>query len=539
MAGHAMTRRDFLHLATVAAAGVAVPSSVVGAAQPSTLTPKKGGVFVVGRGRQPAFFDIDFLTSVFDIQINAVFYSGLLRLNHEGEVENDLATKWDWSSDGLKLNFQLVPQARFHDGSPLTSEDVVWSLNKMMGKAQGHARSIRLGLLADYITGITPEGPQSVTVHLGQPRPAIVLKLLATDFAGITKKGTTREMLAKAPHGAGPFVLKEVVKGSHVVAERNPNYHRPGLPYLDGIRFMTFANDQAGWIALATGKLDLFTTASALRPDMRETLEKAGLTIYLYSSDNANYLIFNLTRETPFKDKRVRQAVNLAFDRDAYRQAVQYGQSKLGTLWQQDAPVWGHSEAEIRQMPGFRTPKDADLAEAKRLMTEAGYPNGFDTIMETPEESDMVRSAEWIALELRKIGIRATVRIVSSQEWDTVLAVQKKYTFCMDSYTMTTDDPDEKLRGYLVTNAPRNNMGYSNPQLDRLAQQISKETDQARRVQFVRQVEKIMEDDMPRALVYERVRPFAFQPYVHNALPPFPKTTVYSGNRLDDAWLSK
>ncbi len=538
MSRHSMTRRDFLQVTTVAAAAGALSPVAVGAAQPSTATPKKGGVLVKGVGRVPSFFDIDFLTSIFDLQVNSHFYCGLLHYNHQGDIENDLATKWDWSSDGLKLNFQLVPGARFHDGSPLTSEDVAWSLNKMMGKVQGHGKSGRMGLLANYITGITTEGPQSVTLQLGQPRPAIVVKLLATDYAGITKKGTTRDMLAKAPAGAGPFVLKEAVKGSHVVAERYANYHRPGLPYLDGLKLMTIA-DQAGWIALATGKLDYFTTASSLPPDTRTTLDKAGMTVVMYAADNGNYLIFNLTRDTPFKDKRVRQAVNLAFDRDAYRQAVQYGQSRIGTLWPQDTPVWGHAEAEIRKMPGFRTPKDADLAEAKRLITEAGYPNGFDTTMEVPNESDMVKTTEWITLELRKIGIRAAVRVVPSQEWDVFLAREKKYTFCLDGYAMTTDDPDEKILGYLITNAPRNNMGYSNPQVDSLAQQMSKEANQARRLQFLRQIEKIFDEDMPRAAVYHRVRPIAYQPYVHNVLPPFPKVNVYAGWRFDDAWMSK
>ena len=538
MSRHRMTRRDFLQLATVAAAAGSLPPMAAGAAQPAAATPKKGGVYVVGRARTPSFFDCDFLTSVFDIQINAIFYSGLVRLDQQGEVVNDLAAKWDWSSDGMKLNFQLVPGVRFHDGSPLTSEDVAWSLNKMMGKVQGHGKSGRMGLLENYVKGITTEGPLGVTLQLGQARPAVVIKLLATDFGGITKKSTTRDMLAKAPAGCGPFVMKELVKGSHLLAERNPNYHRPGLPYLDGIKFM-IVGDEAGWIALSTGKLDMFTTASSLPPDMRSTLEKAGLIVHLYASDNANYLIFNLTRDTPFKDKRVRQAVNLAFDRDAYRQAVQYGQTKLGTLWPEDTPVWGHTGAELRKMPGFRVPKEADLAEAKRLMAEAGHPSGFDTTMEVPNESDMVRSTEWIALELRKIGIRAAVRIVPSQEWDVFLARDKKFTFCMDSYTMVTDDPDEKILGYLTSTAPRNNMGYSNPQFDALALRMSKETDQAKRVQLIREMEKILDDDMPRALVYERVRPFAYQPYVQNTLPPYPKTTVYARNRYDEVWLNK
>lgn len=538
MSRQSMTRRDFVQLAAVVAA--ALPGSAVWAGQASTPAPKRGGVFVKGVGRQPSYFDIDWRTSIYDLMINSVFYSGLLRLDHQGEVEGDLASKWEWSGDGLKLNFQLVPNARFHDGSPVTSEDVAWSLNKMMGKVQGHSKSARMGLLVNYITGITTEGPQSVTLQLGQPRPAIVVKLLARGFAGITKKGTTRDMLAKGPAGCGPFVLKEVVKGSHIVGERHPSYHRPGLPYVDGIKLMTFSSDEAGWIALATGKLDFFTTATSLAVDMRNTLEKAKLTIHSYVADNGSYLIFNLTRDTPFKDKRVRRAVHLALDRDAYIQAVQHGQARLHTLWPPDLPVWGHSEAAIRKMPGFRQPKEADLTEAKRLMAEAGYPNGLDTSMETVNEPDYMRSTEWISLELRKIGIRAKIRVVPSQEWDNELAVQKKYTFALDGYAMTTDDPDEKILGYLTTNAPRNTMGYSNPQVDSLAQQMSKEPDQTKRLQLLRQIEKIvLEEDVPRVGIYNRIRPIAYHPYVHNAMLPFPKTTVYARWDYSDVWLSK
>ena len=153
-------------------------------------------------GNRPLAFDIDGNTSGDDLNVNGAFYSSLMLLDGKGNIQPDLATSWDSLDGGKALRFHLRPNVKFTDGSPLTADDVVWSLNKMMGKVAGFGPSPRMGVLSAYVESVRADDPQTVTVQLGRPAP-IVLTLLAQQFAGITKKDTTSAELKKQRYRGG------------------------------------------------------------------------------------------------------------------------------------------------------------------------------------------------------------------------------------------------------------------------------------------------------------------------------------------------
>lgn len=408
-------------------------------------------------------------------------------------------------------------------------------MNKMMGKVEGHPISPRMGILSEYIADLKADDPQTVTINLKNPAP-IVLMMLAQDFAGITKKDTTVAQLTKQGYGAGAFRYKEEVIGSHLIGERNPYYYKPGLPYLDTITWQIITGLPAQWAALMTKKVDWVRASQPTPPDTETAIKGVkGITFYSTAQDCINSVVFNLTRNTPFSDPRVRKAIDLLLNRQVAIEVTYFGHAKEGLLWPADWPLWGTPRAEVLKRPGFNpATKEQDLAEAKRLMDEAGFANGFDTPWDTTEPGTPF--VDWIVLELRKIGIRADVNVVASADWDYYMALEKKYTFARETFCWVTSDPDEKFLTYFKTGGSRNTVGYSNAEFDALADRISTETDYTKRLALVRKAEEIVMEDRPWIVLGFRDGALGVWDYVHGAGPGY---GIFNENRMDKVWVDK
>ena len=467
---------------------VATPTS----AKPAAEKPRAGGTLEDVLGVYPHAFDPQLLAVTPDFFFsNAKLYNNLL-INYEGQnIECEICSEWHLENNNKTMVFTLIPGIKFHNGQELTSEDVKYSLRMVMGEIDGLV-SARAGVLKEYVESVT--APSKYGVHLNLVRPsAFVPKILSVSAAVIYRAGTTREDLSKAPSGTGPYLIKLVVPGATWEMERNPNYFKPGLPYIDKIRQTTVADATTRVAAFLTHKVEYNIgpqrPADQFLPSLYKLRDEGKITIEPFLKGTALWGSFMNNTKPPFDNLKMRQAVNLVFDRRAFAKAThaQYGdplggaRAQLLVFFEADAP-YGRSESQMwNVVPGWGTgtKKQQEIEQAKQLVIQAGYPNGLE--IKQMARLPLAAYSELNQQELASIGIRGTLDQVTAAVHGDRLA---KVDYLINPYIlrMTTSDPDEVIGQHWVIGGARNVTGYSNPEVDRLFVQMSSELDPAKKV---------------------------------------------------------
>ncbi|MDO8749734.1 MAG: ABC transporter substrate-binding protein [Dehalococcoidia bacterium] len=471
---------------------VATPTS----AAPVTEKPRYGGTLEDGLGLFTPSFDGQFHSGSPDyFWANAKLYSNLL-INYEGQkIECDICSEWHLANGNKTMVFTLIPGIKFHTGQELTSEDVKYSIRMMIGDVDGII-SPRSGVLKEFIESI--ETPSKYEVRVNLVRPSLyVPKVLGTASSMIYRAGTTRADLTKAPAGSGPFLIKEVVPGASWKFERNPNYFKPGLPYIDKINQTTVADINTRVAAFLTHRIDFWITptrpADQYMPKYQQLRDEGKVNSQVFSRGTALHGVFMNVTKPPFDNLKVRQAVNLVLDRPAFGKvyAGERYTPHLLVYTEADVPYGRPANQVWDVLPGWGTgaKKQQEVEQAKRLAVEAGYPNGLDNIRQTNQLNWL--EPELLQQELRKLGIRTNIETypsVTYQAKNTAL----DYSVTIFLYRQTTSDPDEIIGSNWVTGGARNLPGYSNPEVDKLYIQMSSEIDPAKKVALFRQIEDII-----------------------------------------------
>jgi peptide/nickel transport system substrate-binding protein len=335
-----MQRRTFLTVTLLATMGVPARAAT------------RGGTLVYGRQTDCIYLDPVHTAQNADIWVSLNLYDTLTQPADDGKsVVPGLASSWDVSQDGKTMTFKLRPDLKFADGSPLTADDVKWSLERAADKATGGEFQFLLASIA----GVDAPGDGTVIIRLKRPDPAM-LQALATFNAGIVpsklimaEPGTTLDDKSKSfaqhPVGSGPFTLKSWNRNSEMVLTRNPHYWKHGadgqpLPYLDNVGYVIVPDDATRILKLKAGEID----AAEFIPYSRVAELKADpkLNMVLFPAAQVNYFTLN-NRPTlkdgsknPLADVRVRQALNYATDKQALIQVVTYG---IGTPEQSFMPM--------------------------------------------------------------------------------------------------------------------------------------------------------------------------------------------------------
>lgn len=521
-----------------APATVAAPTSAASpAATPQTSTsPSYGGILTRAMPRDVTSFDVqresgaDVSLSLFNV------YQGLVRLDPIGhqKVLPELADKWEVSADGKTYTFHLNSGVKWHDGKPMTMDDVQYSIERMHNpKAYNTVSPRGEGLLKALDTVAVVD---SSTIKLTTKYPsASFLPNIATGWVAIEPKaiieakGDMRRDLV----GTGPFKLKQFNPGIGLDLQKNADYYVKGSPYLDGISFYTIKDDATRFAAFRSGKVKMtFVGIYGLSPASVQVLKQEmsdKVTIYEHDAQTRQAIVFN-TQKKPWDDVRVRKAVDLAFDRQAA--AKVNGRGYVGGIY--DAP-WGTKPEDITKLPGFRQPKDADVAEAKKLLADAGYPNGFKTTLLSPTggfaEGQVVVAKD----QLAKIGIEAEVSVVEyATLWDR--AGRKAFDLISATRTDNTNDPDEVLYTYYYTNGSGNWQGFSDKSLDELIDKQAGTLDAKAREAILADIEKKILDQVPMVVAFWDV----FQTGAWKDVKNFsPGPGIHPWGKLDQVWLAK
>lgn len=466
------------------------PTAVVPPTATPAEQPRRGGTLLIPQGGYPESFDPKLLTNALGYyEWNAKLYSNLLANYEDDKIECELCTGWRVESGGKTWVYDLIKGVKFHDGRELTAEDIKYSIELQMGFVDGII-SPRGGIIKEFID--TVDAPSKYEVRINLLRPTTFQnKILGIGASAIYPKGTTRTDLQDKPRGSGPFLLTAGISGAGYTLDRNPNYFKPGLPYLDRIDIKTVADAATRTALFLTGKAKYYQ-------GLRESTDPQNIPIYekmaaegklnrkaILGGCGPDGVWFNVTKP-PFTDLKIRQAFNLVAERKALDKVAMgpYGHVALMSFTP-GMPYATPPEQVWDVIPGWGTgaKKQQEIEEARKLVINAGFPNGLDVVFfaRSPIPStDYGAMTEPYQQMLKGIGVRTKFQLMSGPEQQERMA-KLDYTFQVYILCQSTFDPDEMVGQQWITGGARNNTGYSNPEVDKLFVQLITESDFAKK----------------------------------------------------------
>jgi peptide/nickel transport system substrate-binding protein len=482
-----------LVLAVVASIGVS------GAASAQTAeTPRRGGILLAAIGADAPSLDPHQESTFATLQPVAPLYSTLLQIDPYSypNVIGDVATEWKISPDGLTYTFKIRPDVRFHDGSPLSSADIKATYDKIVFPPDG-VRSIRQPYYA-AIRSVEAPDPGTVVFRLKHPS-ASLLSNLASPWNVIFPK----KYLDKDPNhfknnvvGSGPFRFKGYTRGSTFEAERNPDYFVKDRPYLNGYKFFISTETAVRAAAIRAGRAHVefrdlpSAEVDAIRKQLGDKIVVQQTPFVIQFGIAINNTV------KPFTDARVRKALTLAIDRYTGGRVL-YALTGLrdpGALTR-PGTEWSMSPAELEKFPGFWRDADRSRAEARRLLAEAGYPNGFKVVLKNRNVKLPYQDwAVYVVQEWRKIGIEAEHRPLETATWYADGRDQGNFELMVFPAGGFIDDPDQLLFPY-TTGSPQNWGRFTNPAIDDLYSRQARALDPAERRKMVVELQKIVLDN--------------------------------------------
>ncbi|MFD0308670.1 ABC transporter substrate-binding protein [Streptomyces sp. NPDC127119] len=506
-AGAALTTASAL---TACGGGDAEPN---GSADGTSAKPRKGGTLRVGAlGRASALTRDPHGTqsNESDYLILSLVYDALTVPGAGPNTAARLAASWEPSADLKTWKFKLAKGATFHDGSPVTAEDVVFSLKRLRATPAGASR-----LPGIQAKNITAEGTDTVVLVSDYANAELPLLTRLTTF--VVPDGTSDKDIAKAP-GTGPFKL-DWFRGGNARLVRNDSWYG-GTVHLDAIEVKIFESPQAMANALLAGQLDLASNAGAIA-DRTAGTRKDVRTVR--RPDDMAMPIVMRTADGPFADVRVREALRLAVDREAMVKQVLSGYGTVANdILGTGDPAYAKN---IRQ-------RARDLAKARKLLKEAG----FDTsrtyeLMTTEDISGLAESATLFATQVREAGVKVeVVKQESAVFWDRTWLKGDLYT----SYWGTNDSVVFFAGKTMVSDSGQNEAGWKDTAFDTAYEKAIGTADDTRRVQLLREMQQI-EYDRSGYLLWGMADGVDLAAAKVRGLPTLPG---YGRVQLETAWLT-
>ena len=381
-------------------------------------------------------------------------YNGLLEYDAETDdpydIVGDLSESWELLPDGVTYVFHLHENAVWQDGTPVTAEDVVYSMDSLVNSAESRPQTL---IIAPYYSKGNASVIDEKTVEIKTSNPAPdFIPMIATDAFKMMSKswGESGVDTSKWENGmgSGPFIPTKLEKDVSLELERNPNYWKEGLPYIDGSIHYYIADKGTAIGSYRTAQV-LMTTWPVTNLSNTEILqlresESDTLDVYLIPNTSLLGTLINTTIE-PFNDVRVRRALHLAVDRSEFREIFGGGIAPVGTPL--PPGTWfGRTETEALALPGFRSSPDGgkhagDLAEARRLLEEAGVPDDFEVNIMARTAVEYVDLAQLLADQLRRnLGWDTTVQPIDSATGITRFK-EKDYQIAAQGTALLVGDP--------------------------------------------------------------------------------------------------
>ena len=489
---------------------VGIPTAVpAAAAQLGEVT--VGGTAPCNAYSAPTFWDLHRGAAANDVVWGSPLYNGLIELNPETDdyfdIRGDLAKSWEVSGDGLSFTFFLHENARWHDGEPVTAEDVVWSIDRMVDPDEPRPRA---GLIKAYYESGSSQVIDEHTVKVTTKFPSAAFGgFMAADYNKIFPK----HVYAPPPDGkgldpnkidnvvgSGPFVMDRFKKDVVGEYRRFDDYFKKDAegrqyPYLDGIDKFLIIDRGTLAAAVRTGRILFACGETHIAPSDLIVMEKEmGGKLKLYFDLPAIYSGFWVnTKHLPWSDVRLRKALHLGIDRAELIAAIgPIGSEILGAPLQPGA-WFGKTQDDLAKLPGWRQPKDADRAEARRLVQEVMKDAGFDfpykTVLRFRNVAFYPLQAPVLKEHLKAIGIEVELEQMESaagfQAWE-----RGDAEIALQATSFAVFEPDAIVNTFYTTGAGRNYADWDpDPLIDELFKKQAQEFDREKRREILQEIE--------------------------------------------------
>lgn len=480
--GDGIYRRTMLRLALAGGALSLAPMAMAQGA-----APKRGGTLTVGADADPIGFDPTTLAAFSSFDFTSLIYSGLLRWNANMKVEPDLASGYI-TPDDTTFIFRLRQGVKFHNGQPFSAEDVKYTFDRILDPANASPSSVQFS----SIKAITVVDAHTVKFELKAPS-ATFLSYLATNPTGcIVPKGVAD--LKTKPVGTGPFVFDAYEPNQQCTLKANKNYYEENLPYLDTVVFKFFKDQGSLASALRSKAIDMTWLKD---PKVAAQIVKTtpGLVSAPGKTSRTFPVWFNLNVK-PFDDVRVRRALSLATDRKACLQTVLGGSGKVGAVVP-ESQIGGYDG--VSPMPYYKH----DVAGAKKLLAEAGHPNGIDLgdyLVVAANALDVqcaqILQQQWAAAGI-KVNLKPTETAPLISKW------QKGEFGLMSLARSWQPDPDVLVTDFTSVSPMGKNWGMADAQLAKMVLDARSILDNGQRAAAYQAIQKLIADQAYVLEIYQ------------------------------------
>ena len=473
-------------------------AGVLAVGQAAAEEPVRGGTLVTVLGSNVRNLNSAVQSGIVTGFPGAQLFASPLRYDEDWTPQPYLAETWEVSSDGLSVTLNLVQNAKFHDGEPITSEDVAFSVEVI--KANHPFKS----MFAPVETVETPNEHTAI-LKLSKPHPALMLAMSGQLMSILPKhiygdvpinEVKTHPRNNEGTVGSGPFKLVEYKSGEHVILERFDDFFIEGRPYLDRVVMRIITDPAARAIAYENGELDMGAFESLPRIINRlKGVDGLTVTAEGYGAIGPlDWLAMN-TQRGPLQDVRVRQAIAYAVDKNFIQNALMQGtaaDSRTGI--HPDSPFYN------ADVPAY----DVDLEKANALLDEAGFPMDGDSRFSLTIDfgwPGVKPQVEYVKAALKKVGIDVEVR--ASADFPTWAKRMGEMDFDMSWDTVFNwGDPVIGVhRTYDSTNVGKgvwsNTQGYSNARVDELMAMAAVESDPSKRAAMYAEFQEIIATELP------------------------------------------
>lgn len=487
-----------------------------------TGPPKYGGMIVVPSPEGPKTMNPYFSAGVPMSHVGRPVFDNLVELyqptpdydGHRGSarVEPMLAERWEMP-DNKTVLFHLRRGVKFHNGDTFDADDVVHSFEY----ARDPKNAFPARTSYSNMDKIEKVGSYTVRITLKQPDVEFMRRLTNYDTYVLSKDflesgGDPNRM----PVGTGPFRQTKFDSNVEAIAVKNEDFWNKGKPYLDAVRVPFGLDRSAILAAFATKKIDSYNVTDKIQFDEFQR-QVPDLRYYVYHG-GYNYGWYPNVSRPPLSDVRVRRAMQLAIDRQAVNDAVMFGAGLIempgssgGSLREVGIPY-----EQLIKMPGWRQPKDPDIAEAKRLLAEAGYPNGVK--LKGPYISTFTtvpQIVEVTATQLKSVGIDIEIMPMDANLWFDAVRNKGDFDVTIGS-SFIAYSPDAKLSEYFYSKGSFNKAGINDPKLDELIIRAKTIPDETERRKMYAEIGKILMDQAYYMATADTAYFGIVQPWVNN-----------------------
>lgn len=483
-ASRQLTRRALLRTTAGAAVAAALeryagPVSTAAAAAAA----QRGGTLRVGWVFDAHTFDPHFSVEWPERPVMYAVYNTLVAASPTFDIVPELARSWTVSPDGLAITATLQPNVKFHDGTVCDAAAVKWNMDFMLDPSNNSPQGKQI---SPFLASVDASNPTTVVFRLKKPYAGFMAALV--ERPGFIVSPTAHQKYGqdygRHPVGTGMFEFVEWLPDDHVTVKRFDDYWDKGKPSLDSITYKIVTDPTVRDTMVRTGELDITS-----QPDPKDVpvLQKSpGVKVATQNPSGHWWVTQWRIDRPPFNNKALRQAIAYGVDRDEFVQVMLGGRGSVAAGPTPEV-VWWHNPTTR----GYTY----DPVRAKRLLSEAGYPNGFEAEFSTESTPIDLQFAQLLQAQLKRINVNITINPVDPTDIYTEYLSQR-ILWGRTDWTLRAD-PDGLLRILFYTGNYANSTGYTNPTVDKLLDQGVATYDRPARKKIYGQIEQQLIDDVP------------------------------------------